>query len=192
VEAPPADQSPHEENVEVYTNASEVELFLNDRSLGRKSARRDIALNWKVPFAPGTLKAVALKEGKEVASDLLRTAGQPAKLVLSADKTDLTASWDDIAHVEVRVTDANGTVVPAAANMITFAIGGPGAILGVDNGSIVSHEPFLAPGRSAHQGRALALVRATAGQGKVTLRATAEGLVPAEVELRAMPGRGAE
>jgi beta-galactosidase len=172
----PADLSPHEENVEVYTNAAEVELFLNDKSLGKKSARKDIALNWKVPFEPGTLKAVAFKDGKEVSTDLLRTAGKPAKLVLSADKTALTSEWDDVAHIEVRVADANGTVVPTASDKITFAIEGPGQIVGVDNGSIVSHEPFQANEREAFQGRALVIVRRTAGEGKITLTASADGL----------------
>jgi beta-galactosidase len=177
----PADQAPHEESVEVYTNAAEVELFLNDKSLGKKSARKDIALNWKVPFEPGTLKAVAFKDGKEVATDLLRTAGTPAKLVLSPDKTALTSEWDDVAHVEVRVTDDNGTVIPTASDKITFSIEGPGKVVGVDNGSIVSHEPFQANGREAFQGRVLVIVRRTAGEGKITLKASAQGMEAAHV-----------
>ena len=176
----PADQTPHEENVEVYTNASEVELFLNDKSLGKKSVRKDVALNWKVPFEAGTLKAVAFKDGKQVASDILRTAGKPSKLVLSADRTGLTDRWDDVAHVEVFVTDANGVVVPSASNKITFTVEGAGKLIAVDNGSIVSHEPFQANTREAFQGRALVILRGTEEQGRVVLKASAEGLQTGE------------
>ena len=176
----PADQTPHEENVEVYTNASEVELFLNDKSLGKKSVRKDVALNWKVPFEAGTLKAVAFNDGKQVASDILRTAGKPSKLVLSADRTGLTDRWDDVAHVEVFVTDANGVVVPSASNKITFTVEGAGKLIAVDNGSIVSHEPFQANTREAFQGRALVILRGTEEQGRVVLKASAEGLQTGE------------
>lgn len=176
----PADQGPHEENVEVYTNASEVELFLNDKSLGKKSVRKDVALNWKVPFEAGTLKAVAFKDGKQVASDILRTAGKPSKLVLSADRTGLTDRWDDVAHVEVFVTDATGVVVPSASNKITFTVEGAGKLIAVDNGSIVSHEPFQANTREAFQGRALVILRGTEEQGRVVLKASAEGLQTGE------------
>ena len=176
----PADQTPHEENVEVYTNASEVELFLNDKSLGKKSVRKDVALNWKVPFEAGTLKAVAFNDDKQVASDILRTAGKPSKLVLSADRTGLTDRWDDVAHVEVFVTDANGGVVPSASNKITFTVEGAGKLIAVDNGSIVSHEPFQANTREAFQGRALVILRGTEEQGRVVLKASAEGLQTGE------------
>ncbi len=176
----PADQTPHEENVEVYTNASEVELFLNDKSLGKKSVRKDVALNWKVPFEAGTLKAVAFNDDKQVASDILRTAGKPSKLVLSADRTGLTDRWDDVAHVEVFVTDATGVVVPSASNKITFTVEGAGKLIAVDNGSIVSHEPFQANTREAFQGRALVILRGTEEQGRVVLKASAEGLQTGE------------
>ena len=177
----PADQAPHEENVEVYTNASEVELFLNDRSLGKKSVRKDVALNWKVPFEAGTLKSVAFNDGKEVASSVLRTAGKPAKLVLKADQAGLSDGFDRVAHVEVFVTDAEGVVVPTASNKIKFTFEGPCKVVAVDNGSIVSVEPFQASEREAFQGRALVLLRGEQEQGRVILNAMAEGLQSGQV-----------
>jgi beta-galactosidase len=176
----PADQVAHDENVEVYTNASEVELFLNDRSLGKKPVRKDTALNWKVPFEAGVLKAVAFNNGKEVASNILHTAGKPAKLVLKSDKAGLSDDWDRVANVEVYVTDANGVVIPNASQKIAFSVEGPGKIVAVDNGSIVNLEPFLASEREAFQGRALVILRGTQEQGKVTLKASAEGLQAGE------------
>jgi beta-galactosidase len=177
----PVDQKAHEENVEVYTNASEVELFLNDKSLGKKPVRKDVALNWKVPFEAGTLKAIAFNDGKEVASNILHTAGKAAKLVLKSDTAGLSNDWDRVANVEVYVTDANGVVVPSASQKIAFSIEGPGKIVGVDNGSIVSHERFQASEREAFQGRALVILRGTQEQGKVVLKASAEGLQTGEV-----------
>ncbi|MCW1925925.1 DUF4982 domain-containing protein [Luteolibacter arcticus] len=177
----PANQGAHEENVEVYTNASEVELFLNDKSLGKKPVRKDFALNWKVPFEAGTLKAVAFNDGKEVASNNLRTAGKPAKLLLKSDQSGLSRTWDRMASVEVFVTDANGVVVPTASNKIAFSIEGPGKIVAVDNGSVVSLEPFQASEREAFQGRALVLLRGAEEQGKVVLKARGEGLETGEL-----------
>ncbi|WP_226895693.1 glycoside hydrolase family 2 TIM barrel-domain containing protein [Luteolibacter marinus] len=178
----PADRGPHRENVEVYSNAAEVELFLNGESLGKRATRKDAgALNWKVDFAPGTLEAVAFTDGKEVARDTLCTAGEPAKIVLSADRSDLTVGWDQVAHVELRVVDQAGTVVPSASNKIHFAVEGPGAVIGVDNGSIVSHERFQSMDRHAFQGRALAILRRGQGEGEIVLKATADGLEGASV-----------
>jgi beta-galactosidase len=182
----PADQSPHEENVEVYTNASEVELFLNDKSLGKKSVRKDVALNWKVPFEAGTLKAVALHDGKQVATDILRTAGKPSNLLMKAD-TGLLANPDHVTHVEVYVTDDTGVVIPSASNKITFTVEGAGKLIAVDNGSIVSHEPFQTNTREAFQGRALGILRGTEEQGKVVLKASAEGLQTGEVTFEWKP-----
>ena len=181
----PDDLEPHLENVEVYSNAGEVELILNGKSLGKRATRQDAgALNWKVPFSPGTLTAVASTGGKEVARDVLRTAGKPAGIVLTTDRQGLSTHWDDVVHVEVRVIDAAGVVVPNASNRIDFSVEGPARIIGVDNGSIVSHEPFQASERQAFQGRALVILRGTAEQGAAALKATAEGLDGGELSFR--------
>jgi beta-galactosidase len=179
----PASAEPHEENVEIYSNAEEVELFLKDKSLGRKSTREDGgALNWQVPYQPGTLKAVATRNGKEVATDLVRTAGKAAKIVLIPDRNSLTTSFDDVANVEVQLLDENGTLVPTAADLVTFTVDGPGKLIGVDSGNIMSTERFQASERKAYQGRALAILRAT-GQGEIKFTATVEGLAPATLEI---------
>lgn len=176
----------HEENVEVYCNAAEVELILNGKSLGKKPTRKDGgALNWKVPYQPGTLEAVATNDGKIVARDTLRTAGEPKSIRLAADKTTLGTSFDEVAHVVVEIVDENGTVVPTAQHNLSFQIGGPGALVALDSGSVVSTEPFQASTRKAFQGRALAIVRMNPGAGSdAALRVSAEGLRPAELLLR--------
>ncbi len=179
----PESAAPHEESVEVYSNADDVELFLNDKSLGKKDTRKDGgSLNWKVPYQPGTLKAVARIRGEEVASDTLRTAGKAAKIALIADRTKLGTDFNDCSNIEVRVLDENDVMVPSAEMLLKFSLEGPGHIIGLDSGNIVSVEPFQASERKAHQGRALAIVRAT-GVGPITLTATADGLPPATLTL---------
>lgn len=173
------------ENVEVYSNAEQVELFLNERSLGSKPTRKDGgALNWSVPYQPGTLKAVARSGGKETATDVLRSAGKAAALELAPDFTRIGTGWDAVAHVEVRVVDDKGCWVPNASHLVKFTVTGPGKLIAVDSGNVVSTEPFQASERQTHQGRCLAIVRAT-GEGKFTLKATAEGLGEACLEIQA-------
>ena len=173
------------ENVEVYSNAEEVELFLNERSLGCKPTRKDGgALNWSVPYQPGTLKAVARSGGKETATDVLRSAGKAAALELAPDFTRIGTGWDDVAHVEVRVVDDKGTVVPNASNLVKFTVTGPGKLIAVYSCNVVSTEPFQTSERQTHQGRCLAIVRAT-GEGKFTLKAAAEGLGETCLEIQA-------
>jgi beta-galactosidase len=181
----PASGGGKPENVEVYSNADEVELLLNGGSLGKKATRKDGgALNWSVAYEAGTLEAIAFSDGKEVARDTLRTAGKAAKIVLVADRKTLGLTWDDVSHIEVRLVDANGTIVPDASDPVKFEISGPGRIIAVDSGSVVSTEPFQASERKAYQGRCLAIVRAT-GKGSFKLTAKSGDLEAASVEFAA-------
>jgi beta-galactosidase len=191
--------------VMAYSNAEEVELFLNGRSLGRKrlgaepvelpvgkkvsESQRVLSryrLLWPVPYAPGTLKAVAISGGREVASDVVRTAGRAARLALSADRARIRADGDDLSFVTVRVEDANGTLVPDAEDLVRFAVTGAGRVAAVDNGNAASLESFQADRRKAFSGMALLIVRSSAGRkGDIQVKASAEGLAPATVTLRA-------
>ena len=181
----PAENGGRPENVEVYSNAGEVELFLNGRSLGSKPTRKDgAALNWSVPYQPGVLKAVARSGGKEVAADILQSAGPAAALELVPDLTRIGTGWDDVAHIEVRIVDEKGSIVPNASNLVRFNISGPGKLVAVDSGNVVSTEPLQASERQTHQGRGLAIVRAT-GEGKFLLKAAAEGLGETSLEIQA-------
>jgi beta-galactosidase len=178
----PSVAGPHEENVEVYSNCASVELLLNGKSLGSKPLAADAsARNWKVVFEAGTLQAVC---PNGAARDELRTAGKPAAVVLKVDRPRLTPSWDDVAYVTATVVDEHGVVVPPAANQITFAVTGPGAIVAVDNQDLASHEPFQGNVRNAFQGRCIAIVRAT-GAGRIVVSAAAASLKADSVPLEA-------
>ncbi|MFL6256021.1 MAG: glycoside hydrolase family 2 TIM barrel-domain containing protein [Pyrinomonadaceae bacterium] len=184
----PRETGPHEENVEVYSNAEQVELFLNGRSLGSKARPSDDApRNWKVPFERGTLRAVGSSGGRVVATHELKTAGKPARVVLSVDKATLANAWDDVVHVEATVVDANGTVVPNASDLITFKASGPGRVVAVDSGDNASHEPFQTSERRAYQGRCFAMLKASAPRGRINVTAAAAGLAPGTASVEAVP-----
>ncbi|HTX38938.1 MAG TPA: beta-galactosidase GalB [Bryobacteraceae bacterium] len=191
--------------VMVYTNADEVELFLNGQSLGRKKRFGDpieipvggnvspdhqfltkYRLEWQVPYAPGSLKAVAYKDGKEVAVDERRTAGAPAKVKLQPDRTTITADGDDLSFVTVRIEDKDGNLVPEADNLVHFQVTGAGHNEAVDNGNAATVEPFHADHRKAFNGLALLIVRSNGTQtGKIAVTATSEGLSKGTAEITA-------
>jgi len=176
----PPNAAAHEENVEVYSNCAQVELLLNGKSLGSKPLPADASpRNWRVTYEAGTLQAVC-QNG--TARDELRTAGKPAAVLLKVDRPRLTATWDDVAYVTAEVVDDHGVVVPSAANQITFAVTGPGAVVAVDNQDINSHESFQGTVRSAYQGRCIAIVRASAA-GRIALTATSASLKPGSFSL---------
>ena len=174
--------------MEIYSNGKEVELFLNDKSLGSKALNADAAPRiWKVAYAPGTLKAVARNNGRVAATDKLCTAGAPAKVVLTANRDRLPSDWNEVAFVRTTVVDAHGVLVPSATNLITFKVSGPGVIAAVDNADNASHEPFPAGERHAFQGKCVAFVKASAPSGKIVLTASAPGLESGSITLKALP-----
>jgi len=167
-----------------YSNAEEVELFLNDKSLGvKKKQGDDLHLLWKVPFMPGTLKAISRTGGKEVMVTEVKTAGEPAKLIVTADHSTIKADGTDLSFVTVDVVDANGIIVPYADNLVKFQVEGGGAIVGVDNGDPVSHDSFKAPQRKAFHGKCLVVVQAGEKAGTIKLTANSEGLPATAIEI---------
>ncbi len=173
----PADFSPHQETVEVYSNCAQVELSLNGRPLGSQALPADAsARTWQVAFEPGTLRAACPGEaGKPGPAYELRTAGKAAKILLSADRNPLPPGWDEVSFVTATVVDENGVTVPAADPVIAFKVEGPGVVAAVDSADNTSHEPFRASERRAYHGWCVALVRARR-EGRMLVSASAEGL----------------
>lgn len=171
----PADLSTHPETVEVYSNAPEVELFLNNRSLGRKPRNADDgARQWKTNFAPGTVRAVAWDGERRLGEDVLSTAGAPAAIRLVAEDRAIGGGFDEVGFVRVEVVDAKGVLVPSAANEVAIAVSG-GALAAYDNGTISDHTMFNEPRSKVNGGRALAMVRAGSGNGPMRISATGPG-----------------
>jgi beta-galactosidase len=187
----------------VYTNAEEVELFVNGKSLGRKKLGVDTVvmpvganvnqqrqftskyrLEWEAPYAPGSLRAVGYKGGKQYAVDEIRTAGPPARLKLIPDRAKITADGRDLSFVTVRVEDRDGNLCPLADNLVRFQVTGAGRREAVDNGNAASIEPFQADQRKAFNGLALLIVRSKAGSpGTIQVTAASEGLPAASATI---------
>jgi beta-galactosidase len=164
-------------DVWAYTNCNEVELFLNGKSLGTKKKTDDeLHLMWRVPYVPGTLKAVGLNEGKEVLTVLDKTAGPPAEISLQPDRDTILADGRDLSFVTVKILDKDGTMVPYADNLVNFEVSGEGKIVGVDNGSETSHEPFKANYRKAFNGMCLVVVQSNNKKGKIIINAVSKDL----------------
>ena len=168
-----------------YNNADEVELFINGRSQGVKAKKdsHEYHLMWRVKFEPGEVKAVARKDGKVVADKVIRTAGAPAALSLTADRTHFgkNPNGDNLAFITVEVVDKDGNLCPRAEDQIFFDVEG-GRIVGTDNGNPVSMERFKEPKRKAFNGKCLVVV-ATDG-GDVKLKARGYQLQGGEILIR--------
>ena len=172
-------------DVWVYTNCREVELFLNGKSLGKKSKASpdELHLAWGIPYEAGTLKAVGKIDGKPDIIAEVRTAGAPAKILLKADRDILNSTGRDISFVTVSITDKEGSIVPNADNLVNFNVTGPGSILAVDNGSQTGTETFQAPYRKAFNGLCLAVIKADKKSGEIKLEAKADGLQTAALTI---------
>jgi beta-galactosidase len=173
--------------VHVYTSGDSAELFLNGKSLGRKTKGPfEYRLHWDdVKYAPGTLKVVAYKNGRRWATNVMKTTGPAAKLTLQADRAKIAADGQDLSFITVTVADSKGVLVPRSKNHIKFEIEGPGEIVVTDNGDATSFESFQAPEHDAYNGLALVIVRAKAGQpGTFTLKAESDGLKAAAIRIK--------
>ena len=176
--------------VHVYTSGDSAELFLNGKSLGlKKRGPLEYRIRWDdAVYQPGELKVVAYKDGKPWATDVERTAGAPAAIVLSADRTELSADGSDLSYVTVSVVDKDGTLVPRAANRITFATSGPGSVTAVDNGDPTSLAPFQSDTCLAFNGLCVAIVKTQRGEsGPIKLTASSDGLASASVGMSCRP-----
>lgn len=173
-------------DVWAYTNCDEVELFLNGKSLGTKRKQgEDLHLMWRLNFEPGTLKAIGRKDGKEILTQEIKTAGAPAKIILQADRSTIKSDGEDLSFVTVRIEDADGNLVPNADNLVHFKIEGEGFIAGVDNGDQTSMESFKANQRKAFNGLCLAVVQSSGKAGNIILTASSEGLQASKIMLEA-------
>ena len=189
--------------VRAYSNASSVELFLNGQSLGVKTFNKkqtsdgrtyqeganakELYLEWKVAYQPGTLEAVARDEaGKEIARDKITTAGRPAGVRLIKEDHAIAADGKDLTYIYYEIVDSQGNVVPTANNLVRFQLHGQGQLVGVDNGEQASRERYKAQPdgswiRRAFNGKGVAIVKSTEQAGKFTLTAHSDLLKSGQV-----------
>lgn len=168
-----------------YNNADEVELFVNGRSEGirRKADSHQFHVMWQVEFQPGEIKVVARKDGKDVRSKTVRTAGAPHAIRLTPDRATIDSDGKSLCFVTVEVTDKDGNLCPLATNQIFFDIDGEAVIAGVDNGCQTSLERFKANNRKAFFGKCLVVLQSTQKAGNITLTAKSAGLKKAVLSI---------
>jgi beta-galactosidase len=192
--------------VTCYTNCDTVELFLNGKSVGLKGyafprsgmegrygnspARArvprttgDLHLEWDVPYEPGTLKAVGIKDGKVVTTLEVSTTGEPLAVRLTVDRGEIAADRRDVAHITVQVLDGQGRVVPTADREVAFVVEGEGKLIGLDNGDPQSHEDYKAARRKTFNGLCLAIVQSTGKAGRIQVTALSPGLQPGNLTI---------
>ncbi len=164
--------------VEVYSGAEKVQLFLNDKLIGEKPTGRDQEFKavFSVPYAPGTLKAVGLRSGRAVAESILATTGQAKKLRVAADRTVINADGEDLSFVTAEAVDSNGRPDLRADQEIQFEISGPGTIAAVGNGDGQDPDSYNSNRRKLYQGRALVVIRSSKQSGPIKLAAKGSGL----------------
>lgn len=182
-----------------FTNCQTVELFLNGRSFGAKGyafprlgmeksygtypaaamaprTTADLHLSWDVPYEPGMLKAVGMKDGQVVSTLELSTTGAPAAVKLSCDREQISADRRTVAHLVAEVVDDSGRTVPTADNELTFTIDGPAKLIGLDNGNPTSHESYKGASRKAFNGLCLAILQSGIHTGNVHIQASSPQL----------------
>jgi beta-galactosidase len=171
-------------DVRCFSNAEEVELIVNGKTLGRNVMKRNSHLAWPVVYVPGWIEARAYARGREVGRMRRETTGLAAALQLEVDRATIRCDGHDLACVTVRAIDADGRAVPTAMDRVRFEIDGPGRLIGVGNGDPSSHEADKGSTRSLFNGLALAIVQGTREAGEIVVRAVAEGLIETSVRIR--------
>lgn len=167
-----------------YNDADEVELYLNGISQGIRRKKGDaMHVMWRLMYQPGTLHAISRKNGKIVKEETVRTAGKATRISLTADRKVIQADGNDLCYVTVDVTDKDGILCPWAENQITFTVSGSAKIVGVDNGSPISLEPFKANQRKAFYGKCLVVLQNNGVKGNVILKAIAPQLQDASIAI---------
>lgn len=181
-------------DVRVCSNAPEVALELNGVEIGRRSLRTPEYLyvtSWKVPYAPGELKAKALDEdGNVVACAVRRSFGDPARIKLQADRTEIEANGSDLIFVEISMEDAQGNPVENAVNRVEVQVGGAGRLVGLDNGDSTDYDSFKGTSRRLFSGKLRAVIAATLEPGEILLEVSSPGLPKAEAVFSSRPCAG--
>jgi beta-galactosidase len=177
-------------DVEVYSGAEKVQLFLNDKLIGEKPTGRaqEFKAVFPVPYAPGVLKAVGVRGDRVVAESVLRTSGQETKLRVLADRKMVDANGEDLSFVTVEAVDADGRPDLQASQDVQFTITGPGVIAAVGNGDAQDADSYHSEHRKLYQGRALVVVRSSRKAGAIVLTARSSGLSEGAVTIEARGG----
>jgi beta-galactosidase len=171
--------------VKVYSSCEKIELFLNNKSLGKKenSAATRFIATWQVPYTEGELRAVGYKGSKKVIESKLQTAGAPVKIGMSADNKQIISDGQDLSYVTIELLDNSGIRNPNSEDLVKFDLSGPGSIVAVANANPMSLESYQQPERKAWRGRCLVIVKSEKTAGEIKLKASVLGLPSSEITI---------
>lgn len=177
-------------DVQVYSNAPKIELFFNGESQGTCDIDQlhgeTFGGSWQLPYRPGKLKAVAYDEtGAVVATDIQRSFGDPARLVLTPDKTELLADGEDLIFLTITTEDENGVYVANARSRVKVQVSGPARLVGLDNGDSTDYDQYKGDSRKLFSGKLLAILAGTREAGDITVTVSSFGLPDASVSFTA-------
>lgn len=173
-------------DVEIYSRYPAVRLYLNDRLIAEKPTTRNEEFKaiFTIPYAPGTLKVVGVENGKETDARILETAGNPARIQLTADRTEITADGESLVYVMAEITDRKGRLVPNADALIKFDVQGAGTLLATCSADLKDESAYTDSRRKAWKGRAMAVIKAGKVKGKLQVTAHGQGLKKASVTVQ--------
>jgi len=167
-----------------FNHADEVELYVNDISKGvRNSDDENLHVMWRVPFEPGSVKAISRKNGEVVAVSEMQTADEPVQMRVTADRSEISKGGEDLSFITIEIIDQNGTLVSRADNLVAINLSGDASVAGVDNGDPNSHHNFQGNQIKAFNGKCLVIVRSGKTGGKVQVSFQSEGLPNATIQL---------
>lgn len=163
-------------SVDVYSSADEVELMLNEMSIGRKPAGKEnrFTSSFELTYQPGTLIAVSYIEGKEVSRSKIRTAEVPAAIRLTSEQSKLPADGQSLAYVVVEFVDTDGCRVPNAEIAVKASVEGAGSLAAFGTSKSFTEENYTVGEFTSHEGRLLAIVRSAYEPGIARLFIEAE------------------
>lgn len=172
--------------VEVYSRYPKVRLYLNDKLIGEQPTGREQQFKAVFPvlYEPGVLKAVGVEAEMEVEKTTIRTAGEPARIRLTADRTKIKADGQDLSFITIEILDKEGIWEPNANNQLTFEVKGAGTLAAVGNADLKDTDGYVSSRRKAWKGRAIAVIKSTRKAGKITLKVSSPGLTSATVPIR--------
>ena len=171
----------------VYTSYDAVRLVQNGKIIGEQNASPQTKLNatFTINYQPGTLKAIGLRNNKAVDSVVLQTPGNAAKILLTADRSHIKNSRNDLAYITVEIVDAKGRLVPGTSIPLQFSIEGNGEITATASASPNDMQSFQKPEHRTFQGKCLVIIRPKGNGGKIILKAKGEGLSGGRVVIEA-------
>lgn len=171
-------------SIDVYADADEIELFLNEESLGRKDLAGGYIATYEVPYCPGKLEAVSYVNGVAVGNTMLQTAGEAVKLLTEIDQTELLSNGENLAFVKVRLADAEGNHNRQERKEITVNVEGNAVLQGFGSADPSCEGSYQSDTWWTCDGAVMAVIRAGKTSGETNVTFTADGCAPVTVNLQ--------